>query len=392
MEKSKILMMFFIAILLLSLLFTNTKVFATETDNQVTEENTESEITEEETSGDTEMIYEGDLYVLFSEDDYSETTYVMDKYVDGNVFIFGQDVKITGQVNGSLFVFASSLEIAENAYIACHVFAYASDITMSGYTTDMYVACNNFEMTSTGVIYRDLKLGTENAILYGQVGRDVDLSADNITVYKDDDTQLFVAEDFNYSSANEIADIDKITVNGEVTFTETQEDTSNDNVVQEHIYKATTNAVFTLAVYALIIFLAPKFTQKSKEFVSTRSLIAAAVGLGFLVLVPIIAFILIFTIIGIPVSIAIIVLYALILMIGNTVVTGTINEFIVDKVPALNNIWKKILLIIPVSIVVYLVKQIPVIGGWFGFILILIGIGIVVLYQFDKRKKETDVV
>lgn len=46
--------------------------------------------------------HKGDLYIAST-----DRNYVLDKTVDGNAFIVGTNVKITGKVNGSLFVCAS---------------------------------------------------------------------------------------------------------------------------------------------------------------------------------------------------------------------------------------------------------------------------------------------
>ena len=46
-------------------------------------------------------------------------------------------------------------------------------------------------------------------------------------------------------------------------------------------------------------------------------------------------------------------------------------------------------MIIPVSLVVFLIRQIPVLGGWITALVLFAGTGLAVLYQFDKRRKET---
>lgn len=397
MKKTKFLAVTLVIMLVLSIFCINTKAFASDVEPKDVEprdtENTAENVSNEEDELDIYKeganIYSGDLYVLFGEDDYSATTYVMDKNVDGNVFIFGQDVKIKGQINGSLFVFASSLTIEESGYVACDTFVFADTVKHAGNSFDMYAACKNFEMTDTGYVYRDLKVGANTAHLYGRVGRDLDLEAENISVYENDEKLLTVGKDFRYSSGKEIENVDKIKHNGEILFTKLNEDTSDDNLVSGYVYRAFENIIFALVIYAVLIFLAPKFIEKSKEYVSTRGLLAAAIGLAFTVLLPIIAFLIIFTVIGASISFTMFMIYALVLMLNSTVVTIAINEFIVNKVPALNATWKKILMIIPVSLVIFLIRQIPLIGGWITFIILLIGTGIVVLYQFDKRKKET---
>lgn len=388
-SKFKILTVLLIIMLSITLLF-SAKVFATEAGD--VGENTDGDVVatseENETQGESNDIYEGDLYVLFSEDNnYNSTTYVMDKKVDGNVFIFGENVRITGQINGSLFVFASNVTIDEDAYIGCHIFMFADTITMSGFTYDMYAACNNFEMTKDGVVYRDLKLGADSAVLLGSVGRNIDLSASTIKAYENDEENLYVGGNLNYASGSKIENIDKITVNGEVKYTEEKQETSSKTTVTDYIYKGIENIIFAIVIYAVLIFLAPKFVEKSKEYMSTRALLAGAIGLAFTILVPIVAFILLFTGFGISISFIMFMIYVIVLMINSSVVTIAINEFIANKIEAVNTVWKKILMIIPVSLVIFLLRQIPYLGGILTIIILLVGVGITLLYQFDKRKK-----
>ena len=402
-SKLKLCVVLFILIALLTFMF-NTNVFATDLENDennvvTTSEETNS-ITEENivSSGDNantsedEMadIYSGDLYVLFNENnDYNSSTYVMDKNVDGNVFIFGQDVKITGRINGSLFVFASTVTIEESAYVGCHVFAFADRITMSGFTYDMYAAATEFQLTQSGVAYRDLKVSADTAYLYGSVGRDINIAGNNIDVYADSDNCLYVAGNINYTSTKVIEDLDKITVNGEINYTEAVEDTTNENEVANYIYDGLENTVFTLVAYLLLIFLAPKFIEKSREYVSTKTLLAAAIGVAFTILLPVAAFILLFTTLGISISFTALMIYFIILMINSAVVTITVNEFIASKIPAINATWKKILMIIPVSLVIFILRQIPYhVGTIITVIILFVGVGITVLYQFDKRKND----
>lgn len=350
---------------------------------------TEATNTTEITQNPEVKTHEGDLYVFFSEDDSNASSYVMDKNVDGNVFIFGQDVKITGKINGSLFVFATNLTIDDSAYIALHTFAAAQNITISGFTSDMYAASGNFNMTDTGVVYRDLKLVSENATLLGQIGRDINMTANTIKVYENEENNLYVGGNLSYSSVKEIEHLNDIKVDGEVSYTQiTEQEETDNNVALDYLYGTIGSVIFTLVIYALIIFLAPKFVEKSKEYMSVRALLSGAIGLAFTILVPIIALVLLFTVLGLPLMFLILAVYIFVLMISSVIVATAINEFIVSKVQSLNTTWKKILMIIPISAVIYLLKQLPYVGIWISAIVFLVGVGIVVLYQFDKRKKE----
>ena len=77
------------------------------------------------------------------------------------------------------------------------------------------------------------------------------------------------------------------------------------------------------------------------------------------------------------------------MMINSAVVAITINEFVASKISAIDKIWKKLLMLIPISIIIFALRQTPYyVGGAMSAIILVFGVGIIVLYQFDKRRKE----
>lgn len=393
MKKFKVLALALAIMLLVSCVFFGTKTYATEVQESSDEDQAAVVTSGEEHDHDHDHeneeereVHEGDMFVLFGEGNENGITYVMDKYVDGNLFIIGNDVKISGMVNGSLFVLAANVTLDEKAYIAAHSFICAETVTMSGFTWDMYATCANFNMTKTGVVYRDLRLVTNNATLLGGAGRDIDITANTIKVYEDEENKFYVGRNLTYNSGTEIENLNDITVEGEVKYTKTEEKT--ENVVLNYVYRGAQSIILVLVIYAILLWIAPKFVEKSKGYISTRALLAVAVGFAFIILVPILAFILLLTYVGVPVAAIIAIIYALVLVISSAVVSIGINEFIANKVKTLNTKWKKLLMIIPVSLVIFLIKQIPYVGGYIGVVIFLIGTGIITLYGFDKSKKN----
>lgn len=390
-------------ILVLTVAIFNTKSYATDTDEAmpISENSEENQDTDaEEMSGqgmqilseDDFKLNEGDLFVLFNEEGATDTTYVMDKFVEGNAYIIADSVKITGQINGALFVLAKNVEIAEGSDIVTHAYICAENITMSGFTTDLYAVTENFNFTNSGIINRYLKMATVSAKLFGTVGKDVNLTASDIDVYEDDENVFTCHGNFNYSSQSEISEIDKAKISGEVKYTEEKNAEPVAPSIGDYISDAAENVVFMVVIYALTIFLAPKFVEKSKEYASKRSLLAFGIGIAFTILLPIIAFILLFTMFGAGVALALVIAYFGIIMINSAIVTIVINEFVCTKVPECNEMGKKIAMIIPVSLVIYIIRQIPIIGGIASLIIFFVGVGITVLYQFDKREKKKEIV
>lgn len=325
-------------------------------------------------------LYEGDLYIAST-----DMEYVMDKAVNGNVFIVGKNVKITGQIYGSLFVFSDKVTIDKDAYITSHIFTCADTVSISGTMFDVYSASRNLIVNENTIIYRDIKGVAENVYLGGIVERDVSLTAEKIEI-SEQENGLMIGRNFTYETENELTGLDKARILGETKFIKYVEE--NGNVVSDYIVSAVGTVLFDIVLYMLLLFLAPKFIEKSKEYVSTKGLLAFAIGLAFTIIVPILAFILMITGVGAGLGMFAIFVYATVLMMNAFIVAATANEFIASKIKISEDKLKKSLLLIPVSLVIWGLRKLPVVGTGISILVFLCGIGIVILYQFDKRRKS----
>lgn len=354
-----------------------------QSNNQDNNSNESMPIEETSDGEEEDDTYYGDLYLI---NDDSE--YVIDKVIDGNVFIIGNNIKITGEINGSLFALAKdTIEIAENAYVLHSAYLCADNIVMNGNAYDMYCASNKFQMSEKALVYRDLKTFADKASLAGNIGRNVDICAQTITI-PNDANKLIIFGNLNYTANNEILNLNKeVSVKKEVNFTKYEKNENDGKTTGDYVINAIATIAFDVVLYTLFIFLAPKFIQKTKDYVSTKGLIAFAIGLGFTVLVPVLSLILMLTGIGVGIAFLLLFAYCAVLMLNACVVSITANEFIANKMNLSNNRAKKILMIIPVSLVIWLLRKIPILGSWVSIIVFLCGVGIVVFYQFTKNRE-----
>ena len=405
MKKFKKLLVILAILILASVFCISSNVYATEQDvNSITEDSntsdtsttTNNQTTDNttETAGhtyeqNTQDIYSGDLYIAKTED------YDMDQLVDGNVYIFSnKNVKITGQIAGSLFVFTSgTLELAQGSYITNHVFACANKIIYDGNVAyDAYLAGTNVEIGENAITYRDLKIAAQTLSLSGIVGRDVDISANTITTPETEET-LTIYGHLNYSAANEAVNLDKANIQGEVNYKAVTEDESQNvgDYILDGIFACIGTVIFDVVLYICLLFFAPKFVCKAKEYVSTRGLLAFAIGLAITILVPIIAVMLLLTGVASGLAILLALVYFVLLMLNAFVVTLAVTGVIANKLK-MENKFKKVLLLIPTSIVIWLLRNIPFVGPFVSIIVFLCGVGIIGLYQIDRvfKKEKTE--
>lgn len=372
-------------LLIVIMTFALSSTFVQATDAVVTSEtSTDTEATvnaESETTEESE-IHNGDLYLF-------DNKVVMDKLVDGNVFIFGQEVEITGQVNGNLFVCANKITF-DNCYIRYSVFACANSIYYNGACNDFYVASNDLEMTYDSYVIRDVKAAASNLTFRAAVGRDADLSF-NKADFGEGENIPVVYGDLRYSAPTE-ATIPEgvITETGTTTYSNSATEDSSSTSVSEIIINFLVCIVTAIAVYLIIRAFIPKFSDKiDSEKLSAKKLLKGfGIGLASIVLFTIIFILLLISQIGLKLAFVLLAIFVLVCLISAPIFAIIVTN---ELKPVLKLDKKSIFILVLslVSIILYGVTLIPVIGGIFSFILTPMAIGMLI-NMFIPHKELTD--
>ena len=336
------------------------------------------------------MVHAEDAY--FSADETLSET----KEISHNYFTAGATVKNNLNVHGILFSAANDLTDKSNSEYA---FLAGNKITFEGRVEkDLFVAGNTIDVKDS-IVERDIYAagsfltisGTtfENGFIGGQSIDLSDVSFKNLSVS---------ADNIKISKDTTITGILKINNNAKVTGLENRSDIKVEYYenpkanVDFSFFNSVTAFIISLAVLivtAILVNLICKNIYKNKtlEKYSFKDM-AKSIGVGFLILicVPIIALILLFTVIGIPISIMGLIAYIIAIYLG-TSFSGTYLTSILTK-----SIFKKdiniYLNIIIGCILVKLIGLIPVVGGIIKFLLILYGLGIIFyLYKNYRMSK-----
>ena len=319
----------------------------------------------EETTEDD--IYSGDLYLF-------DNNIVMDKLVDGNVFIIGNKVNITGKINGNLFVLANELQFNESV-VSYSIYACANTIYYNGgcHYGDLYVASNSFESTYDSFVARDLKLVSSNTILKSAIGRDADLISNYIDLGKDEDIPV-IYNNLRYSAVKEIEIPEGvITEDGSVEYIKRN---SIDNSIGDILIGFATSIVTVLAIYIILSKLTPNFLEKLTSDKLSFVKLLKLFGIGFATLVvTIILFTLLFiTIVGIKFAFILALMFAILCLISVPVLSIKLAN-ILKPVLKIEKVSMYYLILILVSIILYGLGIIPLIGGLLGLVIKITAIG-----------------
>lgn len=380
--KSKILLAIFLVFVLVS-----SYCFATveprtaeEEATTISEEGEAVTTSEEETSTWTNS----DLYV-------AEDKVTISNVVDGNAFVVGKEVTVTGEIGGDLFVFADKLNI-EGGYIYSSIFACANEITINGVVYDVYAACNTFNLESSGFIYRDMKVVASNVNMSGKVRRDAYISAETLNF--DENVGTVIYGNLDYSSKEEIT-IPEEAVSGEVSYSAINSSATPTlaNRILSYVSDLVTTLFFTFVITLILVWLTPKFVERVGKMNVAKSFASLGIGFAAPIAFIIVGILLLISSIGASVFVVGAFAFVVLALIGNTIASIFFGKLLTKLLKMEGNV-KFVLFTLVSCFILWVISQIPVVGGIFSFIIALFGIGttlVNIVYRKEKEEKKAEV-
>lgn len=297
-------------------------------------------------------IYEGDLYL-------SGNDVTMDKLVNGNVYIAGNNVTIKGQIAGNLMVAANTVTL-EETYIQYSAFIVAKDVNFNAVASDLYTACQNLTIDNKAGVYRDLNATASSIKLTGIVGRNANINCSSLSLTDGTSTAQIYGNLKHYSSQK--IEIPENSVQGTYDFKETTKKEESSSKVSDYVFSLLSFILTVLIIWAVLKLSAPKFYDASLELASKKSGKFSLIGLGWLVLLPIVSVLLLCTGFGIYISLLLFAIYLLSFFISIPVAAISIGNII-------NNKWNKkttsmeFVCILISSLLFWIINQIPYISA-----------------------------
>ncbi len=350
-----------------------TTISSEEDSNATTDDSVIEESSGEETTTEEPMIEED--YFYLSGDDL-----VLSDTIDSNAFIIGNNVTITSEIGGDLFVIANSLNL-DGGYVYGNVFVLAKDFTLNATVYDIYAICSNITIKYDGIIYRDLRATANYLSMSGGVGRNCYISTQTLDVTDD----ALIYGDFNYSNKEAIV-ITEGVISGNINYLGKSSSFTGEtqDPVRTHIINCLTTLVFTLAIYGLIIWIAPKFYSKMTSIKLSRIFIGLGIGIAALFIIPIISILLAFTFVGSKITIALLLIYFAMLFVSAVIAYIAIGCFIASKFGNASKA-KNLIFVLATTLVFFLLGLIPFAGLWISLLVGLTGFGILILSIVKKK-------
>ena len=376
-NKSKFLVAMVLVILMLS-----TFCYATDTAPISANPTDQQTNTQENTDTSTQPTAEDDNWVktdLYLCEDSPNVTQV----VDGNAFIIGRNVTISGEIGGDLFVIADKLTI-NGGYVYSSIFAFANEITINGVIYDVYANCATLNLEKDGFIYRDLRVNADTVNLNGKIRRNAHIAANTINLAEDIGTIVY--GDLSYSTGKELTFAEGL-ISGNTTY----EATSH---YSEGIFSILTrllgNVFYTFVLVMLLIWLTPKFVDRVTNMGVAKSFISLGVGIASPFVAILASLLLILSIIGVTIFASMVFAGSLLGMFGLAIASLFFGGFICKLLKQQGNV-KLVIFTLIANIVLWLLALIPYVGRIISLLVTLFGIGTTLVNMVCRKeitKKE----
>ena len=278
--------------------------------------------------------------------------------IDEDVYAAGGDVRIEALVRGNLRAAGGSVSLEPTGRVD-------GNATLAGGNVDVY-----------GTVGRGLQAFGGRIRLDGEVGGDVEVASDNVRI----GPNARIGGRLLYRGPGMPEVADGAVIAGGI---EKQRRAFKDIGPESGIGRVATGVMRALwfagvlLVGVLFVALFPDFSRQVAATVRTDVVASIGLGLALLVAVPVVAVVLFVTIVGIPLGFAVLLGYALLLMLGYMTGALALGDFLLGKAkPAeVRSAGWRILFLVAALVLIALVRRIPAVGELAVFVLFLAGFG-----------------
>lgn len=287
---------------------------------------------------------------------------------------------VEGTVTGDVSGVAGSIIVREGGVVEGNLDGAAGTIRISGTVEgSLSAGAGSVHITETGVVEGNVDTGAADVQIDGTIHGDARIGADTIRLGE----EASIAGSLTYDGTLEG---NTGAVAGEITRDRTLGPSIFSDVQPFAEWAFAFSAfVFNLLLGVLLIGLFPRFSNRVAERVGTEPVKASLVGFGTLLVTPVVLVLVAITVIGIPISIAGLLLFLVTVWIGLVYGRFAVGVWLLSLVDV-ENVWAALVVGLLAAIVLH---QIPVVGGLLNFVIVLLGLGALVLGLVERRRGTT---
>lgn len=300
--------------------------------------------------------------------------------VNGTSIVAGNDVKVSSFVDGLSFIAGNNVTISSDQD---YLFAAGNNVVIENMATkDAFVAGATVKVESSTI--RDLYVAGQSITINSDISRNLNAAGESVTINSRINGDLYIdAENIKLSDSAvvigtlkypEDANIE-ISDNAQINKTSTYEGTKIDTktTIVNKVTNTLSSYLGMLVIGLLLLRLNKKVFDRFANVEKDGSNIIKITLFGLLLLigVPIVAFILIFIPMTMPLSIVTLIVYGLVFYLS-----ALPTAYFVGKWGLGDRIENDYLLLTISLLVLYLLKLVPILGGWIEFLSLCFGLGV----------------
>lgn len=302
--------------------------------------------------------------------------------VDDDLEAFAGSVVVRGTVEGDLTTAGGDVRVAESGTVEGDVEMSGGSIEVAGNVTgDVEAGGGSVRVTDTGQIDGSLQAGAGSIFVDGVVGGDAELGADTITL----GPNARIGGDLTYDG--DLSRADGSTVEGSVTRDESVQTGGGSTLGIPGLGGPLFDvygALVTLLFGVILLFAFPRFSTEVADRVAADPVRTGGIGM-LVALGVVVGLVLLFvTFIGIPLSLAGLLLFALVLWAASVYGRYALGEWLLSYA-GLDSRW---LALVVGVLAVALVGVIPLLGQLVETVVLVLGFGALVLGIWDAYRNR----
>lgn len=287
--------------------------------------------------------------------------------INGDLFCAGMNVSISGKVKGDVFCAAQSLrvsgEIEGSVKLAGQTVNFSSPKVAKAGVVGQTVTIDSAtevtqdaqlagqDLTVNGDVGRDLAVAGQNVVIANKVGRDVTGSVEKLTL----SSGAEVGGDLDYTSTTEAVIQDGAVVSGSVNRQQPKEKQSTNFAVFKPV--SILYLFFAMIIVSLVLVVAfPRLFNETNGRIMSLPGKTALIGFAGVFFTPILAILLMITVVGIPLAILILLAWMVVLFVSGPAFAYSVGA----------RVWKRsespMIIMLVGSVLLILLYIIPIIG------------------------------
>ncbi len=303
--------------------------------------------------------------------------------VNGNVYLLGQDVSISGTVSQGARITANNVSISGS--IGEDLLLLGNSTTVHGNANigrDLIVTVDS--LTLDGTVQRRLAGNAQTVMLNGSVGSNVDIGVEDLTVTED----ASIGGDLTYRSETEAEISSGAEIGGDLTLEMTDDVEVDTGFSLDSVALGIVGLIMAAVYGTVLLVVFPRLTVTASNQLLENPVMSIGMGIVFLIVIPIVAVLVMITVVGIPLGLIALLLYGIALFSAQVFVGLTIGRLIFSFFADANRRMIQFFGLLIGLLILFGISFVPYLGSWAPLIIAILGLGGLMLAVGKLRHEQ----